>query len=159
MDISNLIFGLSKYNFIKYFSYFLSYIYIYLFPIVILFWVFIYRTKKVYTLLIILFSAVSTFLVSELIKNITKIQRPAIEGLMVSERGFSFPSEHSSITMVIGIVIYSIDKKLGIIFIALSILVGLSRVILGVHYIIDVLAGWGVGILIGLIFIKIFKNI
>ena len=157
MNISTLIFNLSKYTILKYVSCFLSYIYVFILPVGLLFWIFLFNTRKIYALSIIAFSALTTFLVSELIKNIVRIQRPITDGLLVSERGFSFPSEHSSVTMAIGIVVYSIDKKIGIALMALSILVGLSRVVLGVHYMVDVIAGWSIGILIGFLFVKFFK--
>jgi undecaprenyl-diphosphatase len=112
-----------------------------------------------YSFSILFISSIVTWIVSESIKNIIRIERPITEGLIVNESGFSFPSSHASVTMVLGVVVYSIDKKLGLILITASLFVGLSRVILGVHYVADVIVGWLLGLLIGFIFIKIFKNL
>ena len=97
--------------------------------------------------------------VAELIKNMVRIPRPITSGLIVAEKGFSFPSQHAAVTMIVGVVMYSMDKRIGTVLIVLSLLVGLSRVVLGVHYVVDIFAGWTVGILLGLVFIKIFSKI
>lgn len=157
--MTDFIFNLHKISYIKYISIFLSYTYLYLLPFILGFWIFYSGVRKMYAFSIIVLSSLSTWIISEILKNIIRVQRPLTEGLIISEPGFSFPSQHSSVTMVIGIVVYSMDKKLGSILIIVSLFVALSRVILGVHYLVDVIAGISVGILMGLLFVKLFKNI
>lgn len=157
--MTDFIFNLHKISYIKYISIFLSYTYLYLLPFILGFWIFYSGVRKMYAFSIIVLSSLSTWIISEILKNIIRAQRPLTEGLIISEPGFSFPSQHSSVTMVIGIVVYSMDKKLGSILIIVSLFVALSRVILGVHYLVDVIAGISVGILMGLLFVKLFKNI
>jgi len=82
---------------------------------------------------------------SFIIKNITQIPRP-FDGLsgvhqLVSEIGFSFPSGHTTLFSALAVVIYLFNKKLGILFMFGAILIGLSRIIVGVHYPIDILGG------------------
>ena len=83
----------------------------------------------------------------------TLIQRPRPEGYrLVAESGFSFPSGHSMVAMAFyGLLIWmvwryekdSLVHRLGVIGFGLVIvLVGLSRIYLGVHYASDVLAGF-----------------
>lgn len=83
----------------------------------------------------------------------TLIQRPRPEGYrLVAESGFSFPSGHSMVAMAFyGLLIWmvwryekdSVVRRLGVIGFGLVIvLVGLSRIYLGVHYASDVLAGF-----------------
>lgn len=83
----------------------------------------------------------------------TLIQRPRPEGYrLVAESGFSFPSGHSMVAMAFyGLLIWmvwryekdSLVRRLGVIGFGLVIvLVGLSRIYLGVHYASDVLAGF-----------------
>lgn len=65
--------------------------------------------------------------------------------------GQSFPSRHTGCAAVIAIAILAYDLPLGLVMLLLAILVGLSRIIAGVHYISDVCAGMALGIIIGLI--------
>ncbi len=81
------------------------------------------------------------------------IQRPRpIQNSLIIENGFSFPSGHSMVSMAFyGDIIYLIYKNVknnylkwfSIGFLSLIIiLIGLSRIYLGVHYASDVLAGF-----------------
>jgi undecaprenyl-diphosphatase len=108
---------------------------------------------------ILFLSILSTWFISQLIKSITAIARPIVSNPIVIEHGYSFPSQHAALTMVVAVVIYSINKRLGMILLGMSLLVGISRIILGVHFPIDVLVGWGLGWFIGFLFIKLFKNV
>jgi undecaprenyl-diphosphatase len=100
------------------------------------------------------------------LKNTVKRSRPT--GIWLTEaHGYGFPSGHSSISTAIGIVlIYFIIKRIknkkiaylisGLIFTYL-ILVGISRVYVGVHYPTDVLGGWAIAGLWSFISITAYK--
>ena len=86
------------------------------------------------------------------------IQRPRPEGYrLVAESGFSFPSGHSMVAMAFyGLLIWmvwryekdALVRRLGVIGFGLVIvLVGLSRIYLGVHYATDVIAGFCVSLI------------
>lgn len=81
------------------------------------------------------------------------VQRPRPEGIaLVVEHGFSFPSGHSMAACAFfGLLAwyvwrYESDRRrralLTVVFCALPVLVGISRIYLGVHYASDVLGGF-----------------
>lgn len=87
------------------------------------------------------------------LKHIFYRARPVIETLYL-ETGSSFPSGHATVAMALyGFIFYTIwkhdkhylKKPLIIFLFILIILIGVSRLYLGVHYISDVLAGYAVG--------------
>ena len=88
-------------------------------------------------------------LINFAIKNI--IRRPRPDGLrLIIEGGYSFPSGHTAMTIALyGYIAYLINRKIkqrwpkiciAIIFLALMIMVAISRIYLGVHYASDIIA-------------------
>ena len=90
-----------------------------------------------------------------ILKNIVQRPRPN-ELRLIDEKGYSFPSGHSMISMAFyGFIIYLIYKNMQNKYIkwtvisilsVLIILIGISRIYLGVHYTTDVLAGFLISI-------------
>lgn len=82
--------------------------------------------------------------------------RPALSRPLISESGYSFPSGHSLIAVVVyGLLgffsLHAFDLDawapvVGLVTLGLIFLIGLSRVYVGVHYPSDVLAGWTGGL-------------
>jgi len=69
----------------------------------------------------------------------------------------SFPSGHASFYFALATAIYLTNKKLGIIYFIIAILMGLSRIFTGIHYPLDILAGAIIGIFTAIIIYKIKK--
>ena len=127
---------------------------------------FIFRNKKINICIIL--NLLGIFILNNvLIKNIIARDRPT--GInIIEENGYSFPSGHAAIsTVVYGYLIYLIynyvsNKKLKYVLISiLSIIVlvvGLTRIYLGVHYTSDVLGGYLLGISYLLIFTYVTRN-
>jgi undecaprenyl-diphosphatase len=93
--------------------------------------------------------------VYKLVKFYVKRDRPCealhdvYKRISPSDR-FSFPSGHTAAAVVIATLVGYFFPLLTLPAFAWALLVGLSRIFLGVHYPTDVLAGLGIGLLCGL---------
>lgn len=102
-----------------------------------------------------------------LLKLIFRRERPI--DMLVQEKGYSFPSGHSFVAVAFyGFLIYLIinsnwNKKVKIVsslfLTVLILLIGISRIYLGVHYPSDVTAGFIGGTIYLIIFIEIIKGV
>lgn len=83
-----------------------------------------------------------------------------VNRLLHNEISASFPSGHSSAFFALATIIYLYNKKIGLWFFAAAFLITLGRIFSGVHYPLDILAGFLIGIFSGwLIYrLKIFKG-
>ena len=107
-------------------------------------------------------------LINSFIKMIIQRPRPT-EYRLIDEKGYSFPSGHSMVSMAFyGFLIYLIykyvkNKKLKIISIILLgiliALIGISRIYLGVHYTSDVIGGYLISVSYLIIYIGIVKKL
>lgn len=114
------------------------------------------------TTLVLIISSISNIVLKQLINR----ERPSMDQL-VSVSTLSFPSGHAMSAMAFyGFLIYlgfhlatSLGVKLAIFFTlgALILLIGFSRIYLGVHYPSDVLAGFIGGIIWVSFFVTLFK--
>jgi len=97
--------------------------------------------------------------VNSLVKHLFKIPRPwtfdSRVRALVEATGPSFPSGHSQGAMVnLGYLAYRFRKPVLWVLVGLAILgVGLSRIVLGVHFPQDVLGGWLIGLVVLVIYI------
>ncbi len=107
--------------------------------------------------LLIRFSLVplSTLLFVTLIRNVIDRPRPFerydIEMKMKHSTGQSFPSRHTASAVVISFAFYWVWPAMGIVCFFISFVIALSRVMAGLHYPGDVLAGAGISIFFGYI--------
>jgi len=122
---------------------------------IVLFLIILPRTRMKAGLPIAIVLSVSAILGPLVLKNIFAIERPTINQL-IAPGGFGYPSGHSMNAAVffsacaIMVLRYSKRKPLKIAFTAFAIisilLVGLSRIYLGVHTLTDVIGGYSAGI-------------
>ena len=69
--------------------------------------------------------------------------------LISHKPGNSFPSRHTASSVIIAMAFWYVCQPLGITAAALAVLVGISRVVAGLHYPRDVLAGAAVSLVVG----------
>ncbi|MEA2092665.1 MAG: phosphatase PAP2 family protein [Patescibacteria group bacterium] len=75
------------------------------------------------------------------------------------KESFSMPSGHASFLFAISVVIYLHNKKAGIAVLAISSFSILSRVVCGMHYFLDVIAGALIGLVVAILTNEIIKKI
>ncbi|MFB6356927.1 MAG: phosphatase PAP2 family protein [bacterium] len=93
--------------------------------------------------------------ISVLLRMIVPSERPFVIGgfepLIPHESGRGFPSNHAISTAVFaGVFLYDGPRWLGGIFSVLAIIVGSARVIAGLHFPVDVVSGWFLGLVAGI---------
>ncbi|UGY92855.1 phosphatase PAP2 family protein [Streptomyces gobiensis] len=90
------------------------------------------------------------YLVNFPIRELVARPRPFIdhqdlEVLVPGKTGFSFVSDHSTLTMAIAVGIFMVNRRFGLAAIALALFQGFGRVYAGVHYPTDVVGGFALG--------------
>ena len=122
--------------------------------------------KKKYKLFLINVASIASVVVNNIIKIIIKRERPNFL-VLSNETSYSFPSGHSMISILFfGSIIYLVNKynikyrkTITILLSIFIILVGLSRLYLGVHFLTDVIGGYLCGFIALIIIIMIFERV
>lgn len=111
------------------------------------------RLRKYLSVLAFDMAVLGAFGLSDVLKVAFQRPRPPLPWF-TSARGYSFPSGHALISLTLyGFLAYLVFRSnhwsrlryvLALILLLLPVMIGISRVYLGVHYPSDVLAGWAV---------------
>jgi membrane-associated phospholipid phosphatase len=100
-------------------------------------------------------AAATAWVLSHVAKAIADRPRPyeVVAGAVLRQQpahGTSFPSTHTAVTLAVVIALVPfLPQALAAVAIAYAVLMGWSRVYLGVHYPLDVLGGAGIGMAVG----------
>ncbi|MEK7588935.1 MAG: phosphatase PAP2 family protein [Patescibacteria group bacterium] len=115
------------------------------------------RSKKPFALLkqkwqeiiFVFLSSVIAWVLAYILKSIFMTPRPFLALSEVTplwiEGGYAFPSGHSTAFMALAVSIFLCHKKVGYAFIGFAILIGIARIMAGVHFPIDILGGFILG--------------
>lgn len=88
-----------------------------------------------------------SFLLAQTVKRVVQRDRPARDAVIACPDRFSFPSGHATASLAVGLGTVSLVPAAASVVLPLALLVGWSRVLLGVHYPGDVLAGQIIAVL------------
>ena len=99
----------------------------------------------------------------KVLKILFQVPRPfdALSGVnaLYEATGFAFPSGHATFFMALAIAIFILHKKTGYVFMFFALLIGLSRIVAGVHFPIDILGGFVLGAGISYVVASLAKNV
>lgn len=111
---------------------------------------FLWVKKKRFTAAVLVINLADIVILNKVVKAIVKRPRPI--DMLIEKDGYSFPSGHAMLTIgVYGLLIYLINKsrlddkikKISTIVLSIIILlVGITRIYLGVHYPSDIIGGY-----------------
>lgn len=130
----------------------------------VMFLIFLFSIKKGLLSFIFMLSVSGIAFINQILKFSVRRIRPDVNRL-IEIGGYSFPSGHSMVSMVLyGLIAYIAYKVVkikwlrnGIIFINVLVilLIGVSRIYLGVHFFSDIIVGY----LVSIVFLVIIINI
>ena len=139
----------------------------FLLPISFILLILMFKTKNRKGIILLLLSTLGVYGLNFLVKNIFMRTRP-LEYFLIEEKGYSFPSGHSMISMsfytaMTYLILKSIsNSNIKIILWILNFLIigaiGFSRIYLGVHWPTDVLTGFMLGLLLTYVWIKLVEK-
>lgn len=116
---------------------------------------------KVREISIVFLASFFSWLVAAIIKSIALAPRPQILleniNVLVKYTGYdSIPSGHATFFAALATIIFLYHRKVGIYFGIGALLIGLSRIIAGIHFPIDILAGYILGMGISFLIYELF---
>lgn len=101
--------------------------------------------------------------IAKILKILIHTERPfsVLSGVepLFRETGYAFPSGHTAVAAALAFALFFINKKVGYVFMLFALLIGLARVIAGVHFPIDILGGFILGALISYLVAYFVKNV
>ena len=116
----------------------------------LLFLLFYHKNRREFFL--VFFSGGLAIFTALMLKFFIHLPRPFLDLPNVSalfpETGFAFPSGHATFFMALAVSIFFVHKKVGYIFMFFALLIGLARIIAGVHFPVDILGGFILGALV-----------
>ena len=100
--------------------------------------------------IIIIGPAFIAFVAATVLKEIIHLDRSftqleTVLPLFNPNQEYSFPSTHAAIFSALAFSIFFINKKAGYIFMFFALLIGLARIVAGVHFPADILGGFILG--------------
>jgi undecaprenyl-diphosphatase len=105
-------------------------------------------------------AAAVAWLVNTPIRDLVARPRPFVDHadvvvLLDGKTGYSFVSDHSTATMAIAVGLLIVHRRLGLVALAVAVLQGFSRVLMGLHYPADVIGGLALGTAVALLLLPL----
>jgi undecaprenyl-diphosphatase len=110
-------------------------------------------------ILLVFFSGISAWFLAYILKFLLQIERPfeIFSNIipLFPKTGYAFPSGHATFFMALAMALFFSHKRIGYLFMLFAILIGIARIVSGVHSPIDILGGFALGFLIAFLLRKV----
>ncbi len=108
-------------------------------------------------------SGAIAWVIAKIVKIFLQIPRPfdafpQVQSLF-TETGFTFPSGHATFFGALAVTLFLSHKKAGYIFMGFGLVIGLARIVGGVHFPIDILGGFVLGAIVSYLVAYFAKNV
>lgn len=118
--------------------------------------------KKWKEITLVFFSGFFAWLLAYILKFLVHTGRPfdifPQVASLIPETGYAFPSGHATFFMALAFALFFNHKKIGYLFILFALLIGLARIIAGVHFPIDILGGFILGFVIAFFLKNVYPH-
>ena len=114
--------------------------------------VFLQKKKEI---LAVFITSGFAWVVARLLKLLIQTARAEVIPL-ISESGYAFPSGHATFFMALAFAIYFLHKKAGYWFMLFALIIGVARIMAGVHFPLDILGGFVLGALVAYL-VKMYR--
>jgi len=108
--------------------------------------------QKKKEILSVFFSSFLAYFLALILKLIFNTSRPFVDlpsvYTLFPETGYTFPSGHAATFAALAFAIFFIHKKAGYVFMFFTLIIGLARIVAGVHFPMDILGGFILGALV-----------
>ncbi len=120
--------------------------------------------RLVYKFAIICGPAILAYLIGTLLKEIIHLDRSFVQNneikpLFSPTQKYSFPSSHATTFSALALSMYFYNKKIGIFLLVSAFIIGIMRIIAGVHFPLDILGGFVLGGLISYLVAYFARNV
>lgn len=135
----------------------------FLYIVIVLALLFLFRVFNWKEFILICVSGGFAWIFAKILKILIHTPRPfdifsQVHSLFL-ETGYAFPSGHTAVASAIAFALFFINKKIGYIFIFFTLIIGIARIIAGVHFPIDILGGFILGGIVSYLFAYFIKNV
>lgn len=104
-----------------------------------------------------------TFVLSLIAANLFYDPRPFmvshVAPLIAHEPSNGFPSHHTILAVALAVIVFRYSRRVGTIFFGFALIVGFSRVLAGVHHVIDVIAAITIAAIVALLVDRMMKHV
>lgn len=105
--------------------------------------------KKWKEIVLVFVSGVMAWCAAVFLKLLVASPRPFMAlndvSALLPETGFAFPSQHTAFCTALAFSIFLSHKKAGYIFMFFALIIGIARIVAGVHFPVDILGGFILG--------------